>query len=776
MASPTISSPLSSVSSTHQVSPSDDLVPDVPDVQQRQEQEGLGLRPQQQRPNDNGGDREEQPVQLHHLQLQWHQEQLQREQLLNNHVSATGTGMGTSASTTTTGSISSSNSDNVGADDANANTSLSSSSAAAAGGAGTGAGVSASMPTNRFIPYHCPPHNPCKGRYITSNDPRGPVYEYPLNGQWIMMDMDDGYILWTGIWKALGNHKADIVKMLESQPELANQLRRVRGGYLKIQGTWLAYEVALRLARRVAWPIRHDLVPLFGPTFPTTCLAPDQPGYGTVIPPTGRRKPRRSLQSVGIPPPHTAPYPPKLPLAKEYAQHQQLAGLSSTTRSAADAPPVPPLVHYHQRQAPHPVLSTSSPIDNSNGSSSPFAHPTVPSVPALVPVSGVIHSPQEITASSQYSTSPATYSPLYEVPMKHRYSPYVFPRRHHSPSMSAYGLSTSPPSSYEPRPRTLVHHSSAPNLRAYPGRNHMLIPRLAIGGGPQGQQQHLPAREIKRALPSMSSAGSEYPMETGTEDSFHHPSQEGLGVTSSDSAPSAIPTGQFNELAPVHEAATTTTAAWHQLPPQNVEVGYWPETSGEYAGAYDQMASYHYDTPTTATSTTTPSGFTDPSNSSPRTAWSSYDPSVYAYGGGGSTGGRHSPPEQHLHYRPSHHHYHSSVSSMASFLGNGPPSGNGAAPGSGSGRRPSMAESLASSFPEPEMPVPTLVHRYSQPQLYQPIPPPHLDYWTKERSGSFAEPSYMSLALQQHHFQYQQQQQQQQQQQHNNMTMECLCR
>lgn len=28
-----------------------------------------------------------------------------------------------------------------------------------------------------------------------------PVYEYPLRGQWIMMDIDDGYILWTGIWK-----------------------------------------------------------------------------------------------------------------------------------------------------------------------------------------------------------------------------------------------------------------------------------------------------------------------------------------------------------------------------------------------------------------------------------------------------------------------------------------------------------------------------------------------------------------------------------------------
>lgn len=70
------------------------------------------------------------------------------------------------------------------------------------------------------------------------------------------MDMDDGYILWTGIWKALGNHKgillcsfsypasnlliiADIVKMLESQPDLATQLRRVRGGYLKIQGQFV---------------------------------------------------------------------------------------------------------------------------------------------------------------------------------------------------------------------------------------------------------------------------------------------------------------------------------------------------------------------------------------------------------------------------------------------------------------------------------------------------------------------------------------------------------
>ena len=36
---------------------------------------------------------------------------------------------------------------------------------------------------------------------------------------------------------------ADIVKMIDSQPDLAQVIRRVRGGYLKIQGTWMPYEV-----------------------------------------------------------------------------------------------------------------------------------------------------------------------------------------------------------------------------------------------------------------------------------------------------------------------------------------------------------------------------------------------------------------------------------------------------------------------------------------------------------------------------------------------------
>ncbi|KAF8631978.1 hypothetical protein AX15_002090 [Amanita polypyramis BW_CC] len=199
----------------------------------------------------------------------------------------------------------------------------------------------------RFRPYASPNHQVTKGRYITSNDPRGyiPVYEYPLNGQWIMMDIDDGYILWTGIWKALGNSKADIVKMIDSQPDLAQVIRRVRGGYLKIQGTWMPYEVALRLSRRVAWPIKEDLIPLFGPTFPTTCLSPDQPGYGQVVNTgSGRRRSRR---------PATAPNPsPAAPMLlhepRDNPTHPSWTVVSSNgTHSKGQPLGSPPVPHMN---------------------------------------------------------------------------------------------------------------------------------------------------------------------------------------------------------------------------------------------------------------------------------------------------------------------------------------------------------------------------------------------------------------------------------------------
>ena len=80
----------------------------------------------------------------------------------------------------------------------------------------------------------------------------------PVSGR-VRRPLLHGTILYKSCFIALGNSKgffqtfiaerwlilcsADIVKMIESQPDLASQIRRVRGGYLKIQGTWMPYEV-----------------------------------------------------------------------------------------------------------------------------------------------------------------------------------------------------------------------------------------------------------------------------------------------------------------------------------------------------------------------------------------------------------------------------------------------------------------------------------------------------------------------------------------------------
>ncbi|KAF9219429.1 hypothetical protein BS17DRAFT_811154 [Gyrodon lividus] len=251
----------------------------------------------------------------------------------------------------------------------------------------------------RFRPYASPNHQVTKGRYITSNDPRGyiPVYEYPLNGQWIMMDIDDGYILWTGIWKALGNSKADIVKMIDSQPDLAPVIRRVRGGYLKIQGTWMPYEVALRLSRRVAWPIRDDLVPLFGPTFPSTCLSPDQAGYGQVVSTaSGRRRARRTNQSAAPAPtaPHTqTPWSSTIPVMP-----------GPSTQASSSTP------HHHSNQS-----ASASPRMYNEG----YPYPSHRQIPQHI-------DGQRVSPPVQrgYITSSASSPLVRERSVRSRYSPY----------------------------------------------------------------------------------------------------------------------------------------------------------------------------------------------------------------------------------------------------------------------------------------------------------------------------------------------------------------
>lgn len=127
------------------------------------------------------------------------------------------------------------------------------------------------------------------------------VYEYVLNKHWVIWDYETGFVHLTGIWKASisessdslsnsggtsGDHpkshfKADIVKLLETTPkEYQQHIKRIRGGFLKIQGTWLPYDLCKIVARKFCYHIRFELIPIFGVDFPESCLTPDDPGFG----------------------------------------------------------------------------------------------------------------------------------------------------------------------------------------------------------------------------------------------------------------------------------------------------------------------------------------------------------------------------------------------------------------------------------------------------------------------------------------------------------------
>lgn len=126
------------------------------------------------------------------------------------------------------------------------------------------------------------------------------VYEYGVGAHWVIWDHDTGYVHLTGLWRAAlqeralqknsdgvvhvkSNSKADIVKLLELTPKSLHPfIKRVRGGFLKIQGTWVPFHLCRKLALRFCFYIRYKLVPIFGPDFPSQCLRPSDAGFGVL--------------------------------------------------------------------------------------------------------------------------------------------------------------------------------------------------------------------------------------------------------------------------------------------------------------------------------------------------------------------------------------------------------------------------------------------------------------------------------------------------------------
>ncbi|KAK6457105.1 uncharacterized protein RJT20DRAFT_1683 [Scheffersomyces xylosifermentans] len=154
------------------------------------------------------------------------------------------------------------------------------------------------------------------------------VYEYSINDHWIIWDYEIGFVHLTGIWKASlsasmndnvgtsfgpssSNLKADIVKLLESTPKQYHQyIKRIRGGFLKIQGTWLPYKLCKILARRFCYYIRYDLIPIFGNDFPDYCLKPSDRGFGELKLDEVPIESHESLLPYSAPPPPPGPENP----------------------------------------------------------------------------------------------------------------------------------------------------------------------------------------------------------------------------------------------------------------------------------------------------------------------------------------------------------------------------------------------------------------------------------------------------------------------------------
>ncbi|KAG6888171.1 hypothetical protein C0992_009447 [Termitomyces sp. T32_za158] len=143
----------------------------------------------------------------------------------------------------------------------------------------------------------------------------------------------------------------------------------------------------------VAWPIRDDLIPLFGPTFPSTCLSPDQPGFGQVVASgPNRRRTRRNPQ------PNTSLNPPREPWT--------VVTPHDPAHTRQPPPPQPPYLH-----------TAFYPSNRDGNSHHSYQHSSLPS-------------PHDGSASIDDPASPSSTSRS-----SVRYSPYNVPYPISRPSL-----------------------------------------------------------------------------------------------------------------------------------------------------------------------------------------------------------------------------------------------------------------------------------------------------------------------------------------------------
>ncbi|KAF5676457.1 apses transcription factor xbp1 [Fusarium heterosporum] len=110
-------------------------------------------------------------------------------------------------------------------------------------------------------------------------------YEFTLPGESteysVMWDYNIGLVRMTPFFKCRGYGKAsgseDIGECLK---EITHS---ITGGSIVAQGYWMPYQCARAICATFCYPIAGALVPIFGPTFPSTCIPPNSPDFGRMI-------------------------------------------------------------------------------------------------------------------------------------------------------------------------------------------------------------------------------------------------------------------------------------------------------------------------------------------------------------------------------------------------------------------------------------------------------------------------------------------------------------
>ncbi|KAI9719724.1 MAG: hypothetical protein M1812_003212 [Candelaria pacifica] len=99
----------------------------------------------------------------------------------------------------------------------------------------------------------------------------------------VMWDYNIGLVRITPFFKCRNYSKTTPAKMLNANPGLRDICHSITGGALAAQGYWMPYASALAIAATFCHSIRHALTPLFGPSFPSLCIPPDDPRFGRMI-------------------------------------------------------------------------------------------------------------------------------------------------------------------------------------------------------------------------------------------------------------------------------------------------------------------------------------------------------------------------------------------------------------------------------------------------------------------------------------------------------------